>query len=97
VQTPQQQAILAELQAIGAEIQVAQVDVADEAAMTHLLQSVAATAYPLRGVIHAAGVEGFQPLQSLQWAEFARVLHPKMMGGWLLHRLTRTLELDLGK
>ena len=55
---------------------------------------IASGPVPLRGVIHAAGVGGFQALRSLQWTDFVAMLQPKVIGGWLLHSLTVAHALD---
>ena len=36
----------------------------------------------------------YKALRSLQWADFESVLRPKVIGGWLLHKLTEGLNLD---
>ena len=46
---------MAELEALGAQVTVAAVDVADREALAAVLASDPAE-YPLRGVVHAAGV-----------------------------------------
>ena len=94
LQTAAQQARVDAWVAAGVAVQVAAVDVADEAAMTQLFAAIANGPIPLRGVIHAAGIGNFQPLQSLGWADLVTVLRPKVAGGWLLHRLTAQLNLD---
>jgi acyl transferase domain-containing protein/acyl carrier protein len=98
VKVPEQQAVLDELRANGVTVTVAQVDVADVAGMTQLFKTISAAANnggpPLRGIVHAAGVGGSQPLRTLQWADFEQLLRPKMIGGWLLHQLSAPLALD---
>ena len=94
LQTAQQEAAIAALQAMGVTVTVAPVDVADEVGMTALFAQIAAAEVPLRGVIHAAGVGGYKALRDLAWADFALMLQPKVLGGWLLHRLTAELPLD---
>jgi acyl carrier protein len=49
---------------------------------------------PLRGVIHAAGVLDDGVLNEQSWERFERVLSPKVLGAWHLHRLTREMPLD---
>lgn len=49
---------------------------------------------PLKGVIHAAGNPGYEPIETLQGASLAAVLAPKVRGTWLLHLLTREMQLD---
>jgi acyl transferase domain-containing protein/acyl carrier protein len=48
----------------------------------------------LRGVVHAAGLVEDGTLARQRWDGFARVMGPKVLGGWHLHRLTRDLDLD---
>ena len=48
----------------------------------------------LRGVIHAAGLLDDGPLPDMNWARFASVLGPKILGSLALDRATRDLELD---
>ena len=81
-------------EAQGAAVETAQVDVGDFQALSAVLGRVAESPYPLRGVIHAAGVLSDARLEQLSWAEFARVLAPKVDGAWNLHQLTKDLPLD---
>ncbi|MEM7125062.1 MAG: SDR family NAD(P)-dependent oxidoreductase [Chloroflexota bacterium] len=94
VQSKEQQAILDRLAEQEVHVQIAQVDVADESGMRALFDQTATSLNPLRGIIHAAGVAGSKAVRSLQWDEVETVLRPKVIGGWLLHRLTANLELD---
>ncbi|MCP4993780.1 MAG: SDR family NAD(P)-dependent oxidoreductase, partial [Gammaproteobacteria bacterium] len=92
--TSQHQAV-ERLQTKGVDVQVAQVDVADQAQMTHLFQSLTTTAPPLRGVIHAAGVSGgFQLIQDLDRPALSEVMQAKVAGAWVLHHLTQDMTLD---
>ena len=96
VTTAVQQAAIDSLAAMGIEVKIAQVDVADVEAMRALFAEIESASHlsPLRGVIHAAGVAGMKMLQTMTWEEFATVLRPKVMGGWILHHLTQELALD---
>ena len=49
---------------------------------------------PIRGVVHAAGVLHDGLLAQLDAAALNSVLRPKMIGGWLLHRLLEDAPLD---
>jgi acyl carrier protein len=62
--------------------------------MERVLKQVEKTMPPLKGVIHAAGIIGFQPLQEIELNQLEAILRPKVVGGWLLHQLTQKLELD---
>lgn len=87
-------AAIARLEQAGATIQVARADVAEESDMARVLEELTATLPPLRGVIHAAGLVNYQTLPELEAETFAAVLRPKLLGGWVLHRLTQALPLD---
>ena len=50
---------------------------------------------PIRGVVHAAGVLQDGLLVQLDAAALDSVLRPKVMGGWLLHRLLARRALGL--
>src|SRR5262249_54171696 len=49
---------------------------------------------PLRGVIHAAGTTKDAVLINQRWDEASAVLAGKVGGAWVLHQLTRNLNLD---
>jgi len=68
-------------------------DAADRAALEAVLGALP-PGYPLRGVVHAAGVldDGLLTNQSAE--RFYEVLAPKVAGAWNLHSLTRDLALD---
>ena len=50
---------------------------------------------PLGGVIHSVGVLSDAALTNQTWESFERVLWPKIVGAWHLHRATRHRDLDL--
>ena len=82
------------LRSQGVQVRTAQVDVADGDALGALLAEIDAGGAALRGVIHAAGVLDDAVLLDQQWDQVQRVLDPKLVGAWQLHRLTRTRALD---
>jgi acyl carrier protein len=45
-------------------------------------------------VVHAAGVSGYDAFGALDAPALRRLLRPKVQGAWLLHQLTRPIELD---
>ena len=94
--TPPSSAVEAELAALtdlGTRVTVAQADVACPAQVARVLAAID-PAYPLRGVIHAAGVLADATLHNQSAARFAQVLEPKVKGVWNLHTATRDLPLD---
>ncbi|MES4904979.1 MULTISPECIES: SDR family NAD(P)-dependent oxidoreductase [unclassified Streptomyces] len=79
---------------LGAEAEVAAVDVADRAALAEVLAAVPED-HPLVGVVHAAGVIDDALVESWDTGRLARVWTPKALGAWNLHTLTRDLPLRL--
>ncbi|WP_335580789.1 SDR family NAD(P)-dependent oxidoreductase [Streptomyces sp. KLMMK] len=69
-------------------------DVADPAALGDVLDRIAATGFPLRGVIHSAMALGDALLTELDDGTAESVLAPKLRGTMLLDRLTRAIPLD---
>ncbi len=92
--TAEAQRSLGALTATGVEVRLERMDVSVAADVARVLEGIAATGRPLRGIIHAAGVLDDGIVRQLTWARFARVLGPKVAGSWHLHRLTLGLPLD---
>jgi NAD(P)-dependent dehydrogenase (short-subunit alcohol dehydrogenase family)/acyl carrier protein len=63
-------------------------DVGTPEGVAALRAAAGATGRPLGWVVHAAGVLDDAPLAALDDTRLARVLAPKVTGGWLLHRWT---------
>jgi len=84
-----------ELESLGACVHLASVDVADEGPLREFLEEFRAEGWPpIRGVVHAAGVLQDGLLMQLDAPSLNTVLRPKVMGGWLLHRLLQDDPLD---
>ncbi len=92
--TPGAAAAVGELEALGASVTVAAVDVADRDALADVLAALPVE-WPLRGVVHAAGVVDDGLLSQQTPDRLARVLAPKVLGAWNLHALTEHTELDV--
>lgn len=91
----QQIAAIQELEALGASVHLPSVDVADEGQLRAFLDEFRSERWPpIRGVVHAAGVLQDGLLVQLDAAALNTVLRPKVMGGWLLHRLLEDAPLD---
>ncbi|MFZ5542948.1 MAG: type I polyketide synthase [Pseudomonadota bacterium] len=82
------------LRAAGAQVWPLQADVADEASLKAALDGLAASAPPLRGVMHAAAALSSAPITELTEADVQAMLGPKVDGTLLLEKLTRGLPLD---
>ncbi len=86
--------VINDLAAAGALVAVLQADIAREADIVRVLDTIAQTMPALHGVIHAAGVLDDAPVIQQAWERFATVMAPKVQGSWYLHQHTRSLSLD---
>ncbi|MFE0026115.1 SDR family NAD(P)-dependent oxidoreductase [Amycolatopsis sp. NPDC059021] len=84
--------LTAELEALGVSVRVAACDAADADALSALLQEIP-DEHPLRAVVHTAGVVDDALIGTLTPAQVAEVLRSKVDAAWLLHELTRGLDL----
>lgn len=87
-------ATLASLQISGVKILALRGDVSCKHDVTGWFTRIAAEGFPLRGVIHAAGVLRDATLSRQTPAHFAQVLAPKLGGAWLLHQHSLSHDLD---
>jgi polyketide synthase 7 len=84
---------VAGLQGAGAQVSVVACDVADPEAAARMLAGIPAQ-YPLRGIVHAAGILDDGLISSLTPDRVDAVLRAKVDGAWNLHELTRHLDLS---
>jgi hypothetical protein len=75
-------------------VQVMTADVGDEQQVRDLLARIREHLPPLAGVAHLAGVIDDALLPQQTWERFRKVLAPKALGAWHLHRWTEGGELD---
>jgi acyl transferase domain-containing protein/surfactin synthase thioesterase subunit/acyl carrier protein len=87
-------AVRAMLAALGAEVAIVKADVTEERDIKRTLRQIERSGHPLKGIFHCAGLLDDGILARMDWHKFRRVLTPKVIGGWLLHQLTRTLKID---
>jgi NAD(P)-dependent dehydrogenase (short-subunit alcohol dehydrogenase family)/acyl carrier protein len=86
---------LASLEARGVRLTTAAVDVTDHQQLTDWLEEHQASgAPPIVGVVNVAGVVDDELLIRMSEEKFTRVLRPKLLGGWNLHRLFVDTALD---
>ena len=83
------------LEGLGARVHVVRCDVSRQEEVRALLDDLVKRRMPpLRGIVHAAGVLDDDLLLDLNWERFAKVMAPKVDGSWILHQLTKNLQLD---
>ena len=78
----------------GVSVRVMTGDAGDIERMSVVLGEIEASGFPLRGLVHAAGVLTPAAIEDVDEVELAATLHPKVAGAEVLHRLTRKLPLD---
>ncbi len=92
---PEAQEVIDSLRAQGTDVRVELADMTDLAAIDSMLARIDANMPPLAGVIHSVGVLSDGSLGNQTWERFERVLWPKVLGAWHLHRATLDRDLDL--
>lgn len=92
--TEESRAGVSAMQAAGAKITVIQSDVSDPSSVASLLQEIARSHPPLRGVFHVAMVLDDGLISQLNAERFQKVTTPKINGAWNLHVQTQHLALD---
>jgi acyl transferase domain-containing protein/acyl carrier protein len=84
-----------ELERQGASVHPAAVDVGDERALRDFLEGYQQQGLPpIRGVVHAAGVMQYRPMDEYDETAQGEVARAKVAGAWLLHRLFSDAPLD---
>ncbi|MBV9707048.1 MAG: SDR family NAD(P)-dependent oxidoreductase, partial [Chloroflexi bacterium] len=92
--TPEAQQAVQEMQVAGIQVLVAQADVTREEEVIELLERLTATYPPLRGIMHAAMVLEDRPVRQLDATTLKKVVAPKMLGAWNLHKHTLAMPLE---
>ncbi|WP_433860082.1 type I polyketide synthase [Streptomyces kronopolitis] len=81
---PGAEVLRAELEALGATVDLTACDVTDREAVGRLAGSLAAAGTPVRAVVHAAGVAAEQPLTDLVGGDFSAVTDAKVTAAEIL-------------
>ncbi|GAB4460433.1 MAG: hypothetical protein OHK0037_07670 [Elainellaceae cyanobacterium] len=92
---PESARVLTAWQETGVNVETAQLDLADDAAVADFFQTQRPFAdLPIRGVFHAAGVLDDGAIANQTPQRFERVMAAKLRGAWTLHRLSQDWPLD---
>lgn len=78
----------------GCRVLVLSADVADPAAVKGLMREIEGAMPPLCGIVHAAGVIDDGVLIRQDAGRFRKVMAPKVLGSWNLHKATANKYLD---
>ena len=92
--TRKQVEVVQSLEESGAQVVVHKGDVADPRQMSSLFAQIADRLPPLRGIVHSAGVGGYQTVEGMEIETLDEVLRPKVAGAWILAEHARKLDLD---
>jgi NAD(P)-dependent dehydrogenase (short-subunit alcohol dehydrogenase family) len=88
------QRVIDELQREGVQVTLLPCDITLASDVRQVLETIDDQLPPLRGVVHTAMVLEDKLLVDLDAETLQRVLRPKLLGGWNLHRETLGRELD---
>ncbi len=88
------QAEIAELEAKGVKVLDLRADVTDRDRLAEMIGQIQSSSAPLGGVVHGAMVINDLDILELDEEGFDRVVHPKMLGAWILHNLTKDISLE---
>ncbi|MCG8673433.1 MAG: SDR family NAD(P)-dependent oxidoreductase [Pseudomonadales bacterium] len=83
------------IEAKGTRVTVIQGDVGDQSQVASAIETIEERCLPLAGVLHAAGVLADAFITNLDFAQFEKVMQPKLAAAWYLHQSTRHLPLDM--
>jgi malonyl CoA-acyl carrier protein transacylase len=83
----------AELQELGAEVQIAACDVTDRGALEELFASIP-NEHPLGAIVHSAGAIDDGVLESMDPERLRGTMAPKASAAWHLHELSKDLDLS---
>ncbi len=92
--SPQAQSTINDLQKQGVEVVMAQADVSHFEEVERVFQQIETSMPPLKGIVHAAGVGTYQLIQQMELSHLESVIRPKVIGAWVLHQMTKELELE---
>ena len=85
---------ISEMISAGARIAVLPADITKEDDVQRVLRTIDSELPPLKGIIHSAMVLEDKLLVDLDRETLERVLRPKVVGAWNLHKATESLDLD---
>lgn len=88
------QLMIERLKKSGAEIKTRAIDISDFQALSTAISDVQESMPEIRYIIHAAGVIDHIPITQQTEETFNRIIHPKVLGAWNLHQISKNLKID---
>lgn len=92
--TAERKMIVQSLEAMGATVKAAACDTADYGRLSELFAEIDRELPPLKGVFHSGALIIDQPIAEIDKDTCHTVMQSKALGGWNLHLLTQSLNLD---
>lgn len=86
--------ILNEILSMDADVKILKADVTLKEDMEKIFREIKKSGFPLKGIIHSAGVLDDSIIMNQTKAKFDKVMSPKVLGAWNLHELSKKYELD---
>lgn len=86
--------VLTKLSGSGVDIHSICADITITSDMTKVFEKIRETLPPLKGIINAAGIASYAAINEITAEEFGKVLAPKVKGSWILHNLSKSLDID---
>ena len=87
-------AAIARMRAAGANVDAVRADVSRREDVARLFETIASSGFPLKGIVHSAGVLDDGVALQQTWERLRTVFAPKVAGAWNLHDASATLPLD---
>lgn len=87
-------ATLNSLRETGVQVKAVQADICDFSEISKVFKMIDDKVTPLKGIIHAAGVEETRLIKHMELDHMSKVMNPKVIGSWNLHELTKIIDID---
>ncbi len=95
LEAPKAKDAVADLENLGANVKVFATDISSAKEVNTLFAEINKSQNPLKGIIHAAGVDALVPIAEMSSQELNDIVAPKIQGAWLLHKQTLNLDLHM--
>ncbi|MBS1551819.1 MAG: SDR family NAD(P)-dependent oxidoreductase, partial [Bacteroidetes bacterium] len=86
--------ILNEILSMDADVKILKADVTVKEDLEKIFKEIKKSGFPLKGIIHSAGVLDDSIIMNQTKNKFDKVMAPKVLGAWNLHELSKKYELD---